>query len=72
MFIDFGMSRIVKEGIGFKSATKYRGTLHYCGDEMASLLDKGSNKAELIDLYYNDMVGLVRTFEDLRYEELEF
>lgn len=67
MFIDFGMSRMVKEQIGFKSATKYRGTLHYCGDEMVSLLDKSPNGSNHIDLYFNDMFGLIKTFENLRF-----
>lgn len=34
VFIDFGLSKIIKENIGKKSKTKFAGTLSYCSDEM--------------------------------------
>lgn len=66
VFIDFGMSRIVKEEFGFKSLTKYRGTLSHCGDEMTNLFEKNTSDIHYVDLYYNDMIGLKKTFENLR------
>ena len=34
VFIDFGLSNIVREPIGFKSKTRYKGTLNFSSEEM--------------------------------------
>ena len=52
VFIDFGLSKIVKEKVGFKTLTSYAGTINFCSDEMAKCLWEKTDS--YIDLYYND------------------
>jgi serine/threonine protein kinase len=37
VFIDFGLSKAVKESVGFKSLTNFRGSVSYCSPEMLKL-----------------------------------
>ena len=56
VFIDFNCSTVVKEDIGVKSYTSFRGTIGCCSKEMEKLLY--SENMGFIDLYYNDVFGL--------------
>ena len=53
VFIDFGLSTIVKEQIGFKTLSSFRGSMNFCSDEMAECYIKKTKKK--VDLYYNDL-----------------
>jgi serine/threonine protein kinase len=55
VFIDFGLSEIIKEERGFKTFCSFRGTPNYCTSEMISLMGKSYGD---VDLYYNDAYGL--------------
>jgi serine/threonine protein kinase len=55
VFIDFGLSEIVKEDCGLKSFCAFRGTPNYCSPEMMEILGMGP---AVVDLYYNDACGL--------------
>ena len=61
VFIDFGLSRLVEEDIGFKTITNYVGTIDYWSPEMGKCFRE--KKQMLIDLYYNDLYGLEKTIE---------
>ena len=56
VFIDFGFSRFIKEDIGFKTKTHFKGTVGYCSEEMRQLYEL--RKEGYADLYYNDVYGL--------------
>ena len=32
VYIDYGFSKLIKENIGFKSKSKYYGSIKYCGE----------------------------------------
>jgi serine/threonine protein kinase len=64
IFIDFGLSRIIKEQLGSKTFTSFLGSLSYCYDEMVKLyLDETSG---FVDLYYNDAFGLDKSLSYLK------
>jgi serine/threonine protein kinase len=65
VFIDFGFADIVQEGVGFKSLTSFHGTPTFVSKEMLKLFSV-ELVMDYVDLYYNDLVGLERTFEDLQ------
>ena len=49
VFIDFGLSRLIEENIGFRTISNYVGTIDYWSPEMTQCyIDK---KPMLIDLY---------------------
>lgn len=53
VFIDFGLSKIVKEVMGFKTVTSFCGSVRLCTNEMMDcFLQKRNLK---VDLYYNDL-----------------
>ena len=56
IFLDFGLSRYVKESTGKKTLTRFVGTINKTSPEMKKtyLL----KKAMWVDLYYNDQFGL--------------
>ena len=60
IFLDFGISRFVKENVGEVSFTRFVGTLCHTSPQMkkAYYLDK----AMWVDLYYNDLWGLQRLY----------
>lgn len=70
VFIDFGISRIIEEDIGEKSFTFFRGSLNYCSLEMAGIY--GKSNGNFIDLYYNDVIGLKTTLDDLKRGEYDY
>jgi len=57
VFIDFGFSRVIEEQPGFKTMTKFLGSINYCSPEMVSLFSLRLERA-YVDLYYNDMHSL--------------
>lgn len=59
VFIDFGGCIVLKERLGLKTLTGFLGTTGFCTEEMFSLL---GNKKSYVDLYYNDLYGLNRSF----------
>lgn len=57
VLIDFGLSKFVKENVGFKTFTAFVGTYRYASPELKKLFVlKTSSK---VDLYYNDLCGLI-------------
>ena len=56
VFIDFGLSELVKENPGTKSWTLFSGSLNYCSKEMKSCFNKKTSNQ--VDLYYNDLCAL--------------
>ena len=56
VFIDFNCSSIVKEKIGEKSLTKFKGTATFCSSQMFEIFT--TNMYGFVDLYYNDVHGL--------------
>lgn len=63
VFIDFGLSRIITQTIGYKTLTAFCGSLKYCSEEMKTLYLIGEKS--YVDLYHNDAVCLQKTFETL-------
>ncbi len=65
VFIDFGCSEVLDEPIGYKTLTKFVGTTAFCADELLALL---SQLTGMVDLYYNDFYGLMKSIhmEDSR------
>jgi serine/threonine protein kinase len=64
VFIDFGLSKVIEEGIGFKTFTSFRGTPQYVSKEMLKLFSI-ERRSGYVDLYYNDLIGLKTTLEQL-------
>ena len=64
VFIDFGLSRLIAEEIGFKEITGFRGSLHYCSNEMKTCFLEDKEMA--VDLYYNDFYCLKKSVEDMK------
>ena len=62
VFIDFGMSMVVKEKPGQRTLTHYFGTYGFCCDDMRKLLFE--QKVGYVDLYHNDVYALRKVFED--------
>ena len=58
VFIDFGCSEVLDESIGYKTLAKFVGTTAFCTDELLGLL---SQQTGLVDLYYNDLFGLLKS-----------
>ncbi len=59
VFIDFGLSQLIKEERGFKTLTFFCGTPKYVHSEMLCLLSIDEILG-YVDLYYNDLVCLSR------------
>lgn len=53
VFIDFGFTTVVKEEVGIKTFSCYRGTPAFCSEEMIKLLGL-KESAGFVDVYYND------------------
>ena len=53
VFIDFGLSKFIREEKGYKSLCRFVGTVNFCCEEMASCVLEKTSKH--IDLYYNDL-----------------
>ncbi len=57
VFIDFGLSKFVKEDIGFKTWTKFVGNYKSSSAEIKKLYYLRT--PNYIDLYYNDLFALL-------------
>jgi serine/threonine protein kinase len=57
VLIDFGFSEIIKEELGEKTLTNFRGSPAFCSDEMTKLIGSNS-RFNFIDAYFNDLHGL--------------
>ena len=66
VFIDFGLSKIIREDCSFKTFTNFNGTPQYVSKEMLKLLSVDST-GDFIDLYYNDLVCLKNTSKHLSF-----
>jgi serine/threonine protein kinase len=64
VFIDFGLSRIVKENPDEKSYTGFCGTYAYCDKDMQVLFDRSI--AGWVNLYWNDVIGLERSLVEMK------
>ncbi len=59
LLIDFGLSKFVKQKIGFKTFTQFVGTPSYCSKQMIKCIkEKG-----YVDLYLNDIESLINSME---------
>ncbi len=63
IFIDFGLSRMVKEVRGQKTLSSFTGSFNYCSAEMLELYVKDS--LGMVDLYSNDLECLQKSLEHL-------
>ena len=61
IFLDFGLSRFVKEDIGEKTLSRFVGTVNIASPEMKKTYFL--RKAMWVDLYYNDQWGLEHLYE---------
>lgn len=52
VFIDFGLAEYKNFSQSFATKESFKGTYHYCSDEMKSIIFDSDPK--LIDVYYND------------------
>ena len=56
VFIDFNCSIMVKQKIGERTLTKFKGTVVNCSPEMFEIFT--TKEYGFVDLYYNDAYGL--------------
>lgn len=56
VFVDFGLSKIIKNPIGFETLTVFSGTLKYSSSQMRKTYLCQSPL--YVDLYYNDAICL--------------
>ncbi len=63
VFIDFGISKFVKQDIGLKTLTQFVGTYRYACSDMKKLYFL--KKPSYIDLYFNDLCGLLESFNQI-------
>ena len=61
VLIDFGGSKVINEPMGVKTYSGYFGTKGFCSNEMVSIIN---DSRKCVDLYYNDVFGLVKTISD--------
>lgn len=65
VFIDFGLSDMIKQSCGNKTFTNFIGTAPYVSKEMLQLLSIDST-GSFVDLYYNDLIGLEKSISKFR------
>lgn len=63
VFIDFGLSLLIKNEVGYKTYSNFAGTLSYCSEEMKK--NYYTQRENLIDLYYNDLVSLKKSLRKI-------
>ena len=61
VFIDFGLSTVVKEKPGQKTYTGFCGTFEHSYSEMKTLLIESTKG--YVDLFYNDLFGVKNSFD---------
>ena len=64
IFIDFGLSDLLKESMGYKYLLGFKGTPNFCSPEMS--LAFGSEFKFSIDPYYNDIHCLRGSFNAIQ------
>jgi serine/threonine protein kinase len=69
VFIDFGLSRMVKEEIGERTTTYFTGSMNYCSEEMLELFLK--DDLGFVDLYFNDATCLHKTMLKIKEKNSE-
>jgi len=62
VFIDFGMSELISEHLGFKTFTTFKGTAGFCGKDMLKCMTNPS----YVDLYANDVTCLIEAFKNFK------
>lgn len=65
VYIDYGLSLLLQTKIGYKTYTKFAGTLNYCSEEMK--FTYFFQKGKFIDLYYNDSISLKKTLKKIKF-----
>lgn len=70
VFLDFGLSRLIREKKGEKTLTCFFGTLNYCSQEMRKCYIL-QNKS-YVDLYENDWEALKKTIEFFKLNVISF
>jgi serine/threonine protein kinase len=55
VFIDFGFSEVIREPLGFKTLSIFKGTPNYASPPMLALMTEHIGH---VDLYYNDAYAL--------------
>ena len=65
VFIDFGFSRVIEEKLGFKTLTKFLGSVNYCSPEMVKLFSAVREEKNYVDLYYNDVHCFTKAITEL-------
>ena len=63
VFIDFGLSELVKENLGTKTESLFKGSYYFVSDEMKNLIVKNNG---FVDLYWNDLYCLKKSIEFLQ------
>ena len=63
VFIDFGFSETIELEPGYKASTTFKGTPEYASKQWLALFSV-EEKHGYVDLYYNDLVGLQKSFEE--------
>ncbi len=60
VFIDFGLTKSLKESVGEKTLTEFVGTFNYASPDMKQLISSGKG---YVDMYANDYrsLGLSKT-----------
>ena len=66
VFIDFGLSTVVKEKPGQKTYTGFCGTFEHSYSEMKTLFIE--NKKGYVDLFYNDLFGVKSSLDKCDYQ----
>lgn len=62
VFIDFGLSRIAREGLGAKARSQFVGSLQFCSPEMREAYFSAGERQ--LDLYFNDLHCLRQTLAE--------
>lgn len=64
VFIDFGLSNMLKEKVDEKSYTGFCGTYEFCSSDMVMLFRRRSEG--LVNLYLNDVWGLKESLKKMK------
>ena len=64
VFLDFGFSKVLKEGIGSKTFTKFIGTYKFTSSEMKK--SYVLQDSLFVDLYFNDICGLKLVYQIMK------
>lgn len=59
VMIDFGLSESLMERVGFKTKSRFFGSINYCSKDMLSAFRV--DYPVYVDLYLNDYVGLSKS-----------